>query len=375
LHDYRGILCLRQQQLPEARQHFQEAIRHQPMLYQAHAGLLRVYLEQDQVDEATKRFPQLAALHPPALVVADFHTERARRLAGHQKNPEVVSACQAALAACPDHTEALALLGLAYLHLEDYQKAAAALDRYLDLGGPSLADIYRARGQARMQLGRFPDAREDYSRALELATKRGTDALHPKEAQLLNHRGWAGFFSNAFELALRDFEKARRFLPKSSDPWIGGGLCQAMLGRYAEAIADARAALERQVHTPEMMFNVACIFSLAARPVPADEGQRQRMDLESVYRNEAVARIRSALQMVPPGERRRYWETKMRADRALDPIRRSSEFAQLEKEYSAPPPGLPVPPQRISGKTPSSGVRDDQPNAMNLVDALSAPGW
>jgi serine/threonine protein kinase/Flp pilus assembly protein TadD len=343
LEVYCGILFVRQGQLSKAIEHFEAAIRRQPTLYQAHVGLLWVYLEQDQLHEADKRFSEFAALNPPAVVVADYHTQRARRLSLHGRYREAVDACHTALAARQDHTEVYALMGLALLHLEDYRKAADALDRYLELKGQPLPDIYRGRGHARMQLGRFKDAREDYSRALELTTKPGANGLARPAAELLTHRGWAWFFMNDFEPALLDFEQALQGLPGSSDAIIGCGLCKAMLARYREAIADAQAALRLHVNTPEMMFNVACIYSLAFGEVRADAPLGGKPNPDTQYRTVAVACIRSALEMLPLHQRSLFWETKMRADRALDPIRSSAAFAQLEKDFSTPRPELPGP--------------------------------
>jgi tetratricopeptide (TPR) repeat protein len=346
---YRGVLAYRQRRLPQAAEHFREAIGQQPTLYQAHAGLLRASVEQGRLDEAGAWFPRLAALHPPAVVVADYHTLRARHLCRQQRHAEAVRACNAAVALRADHAEAFAVLGQALLELQDYVHAAESFDRYLDLRGPPLADVYRGRGQARMKLGRFLDAGDDYTQALQgtidpqrvaaLVGLAGTTGLRAAQAELRAHRGWAWFFGNAFELALRDFNQAGRLLPPNGDTCAGRGLCQVMLGRYAEAVADARQALRLGVPTPEMTFNVACIFSLAAGKVRADAAQPKRRDLEAQYRTQAIALIHSALGLVPDEKRAVFWETKMRHDQALDPIRGSAEFVQLEKDHALPPQG------------------------------------
>jgi hypothetical protein len=85
-----------------------------------------------------------------------------------------------------------------------------------------------------------------------------------------------------------------------------------------------------------MMFNVACIYSLASGQVRTDPLGAEGQDLEAEYRAEAAARIRSALELLPPEQRSGFWQTKMRADPALDPIRASAEFAQLERDYAPP---------------------------------------
>jgi tetratricopeptide (TPR) repeat protein len=342
---YRGILAIRTNQLPQAEGYFAAALRHQPTLYQAHAGLLRIYLEQDRLDEAKRQFDRLAPLRPPAVIVADYHTLRARRLCRAGKDSEAVAACDAALAARKDHAEAFAVRGQALLRLEDFRDAADAFDRYLECGGPPLADVYRGRGQARMKLERFLDAGNDYTRALELTADAaplsalvglpGAVLLGDPRAELLAHRGWAWFFSKAYKRALEDFEAARPLRPAYGDVYVGSGLCKAKVGRLSDAIADARQALRLGVATHQMMFNVACIFSEAAGQV--------RADMAAEYRGEAVAHIRAALQMLPAHERSDCWVNRMRPDPWLDALRGSAEFARLDKDYATPPAHQPQP--------------------------------
>jgi hypothetical protein len=81
-----------------------------------------------------------------------------------------------------------------------------------------------------------------------------------------------------------------------------------------------------------MMHNVACLFALAARRVHADAAEREREALEAGYRRQAIAALRKALLLVPPERRLAFWREKMRPDPALDPIRQSPEFVQLDHE-------------------------------------------
>ena len=52
-----------------------------------------------------------------------------------------------------------------------------------------MPDVFRGRGLARMKRGKYPEAAEDYSRALE----------HAPTADLYQHRGWAHFFADAWK--------------------------------------------------------------------------------------------------------------------------------------------------------------------------------
>jgi tetratricopeptide (TPR) repeat protein len=163
-----------------------------------------------------------------------------------------------------------------------------------------------------MKLGRYPEAVEDYSKALDLAA----------DADVYQHRGWAHFFSEAWKLALRDFSKALELDPRSSDACTGRGLALVMLGDYRQAVADAERAWRLGPRTPEMMHNLACIFAQAAQA----EG-------EDRHRRRALQALRRSLTMVRPQERSSFWRDKVLPDEALAPIRSDPAFKRLEAEH------------------------------------------
>jgi tetratricopeptide (TPR) repeat protein len=177
-----------------------------------------------------------------------------------------------------------------------------------------------------MQLGDYPGAIEDYSQAVRLK----------RDASILLHRGWAYFFTDAWRMAEHDFEEAMRIEANLADAQIGRGLTRVMLGAYKPAIADARAVLERQPpKQAEMMYNLACIFSLAAGRVHRDPADAERAALEAEYCGEALATLQKALELVPEAQRPAYWRTKMCPDSALDSIRLSTGFVNLDTRLRA----------------------------------------
>src|SRR5262249_37947205 len=95
-----------------------------------------------------------------------------------------------------------------------YDQAARSFDEYLGKGGTPSTDFFRGRGLARMKLGRYPEAVDDYTRVLE----------REPDAEIHEHRGWAHFFSEAWKLALRDFERALELDASNGDALIGRGL-------------------------------------------------------------------------------------------------------------------------------------------------------
>jgi tetratricopeptide (TPR) repeat protein len=204
-----------------------------------------------------------------------------------------------------------------------YEQAEESFDQYLQKGGAKTTDLFRARGLARMKLGKYPEAVEDYTRALELAP----------DGDIYQHRGWAHFFSDAWRLALRDFSKAIELDPAAGDAYSGRGLTRVMLGDYRGAVSDAEAALLREPKTPEMMHNIACIFAQAVARVATDLQEEDRQSLAESYRSRALKAIHQTLAMVRPEERLSFWRDKILPDAALMPIRNDAEFKRLRDEY------------------------------------------
>jgi tetratricopeptide (TPR) repeat protein len=163
-----------------------------------------------------------------------------------------------------------------------------------------------------------------------------------RDAEILQHRGWAFFFADAWKLARRDLDEAIRLEPRTHDAYLGRGLARVMLGDHRGAVADAaETRRQNRLTTPEQMHNLACIYALAAGRVKADAGERQRAELEASYRRQALEALRQTLPLIPRRERLAFWQEKMRPDPALDAIRDCAEFSRLDRdlkrEYSAKP--------------------------------------
>src|SRR5262249_26503717 len=203
--------------------------------------------------KAAEQVRMAMQFRPPVQVVVSYHVERGRNLLRDKRYEEALRACEVALELSPRQPLPHGVRGRALLGLGRYQHAEQSFDQYLRKGGEAKSDIFRGRGLARMKLGKYPEAVEDYTRALERAP----------DGDIYQHRGWAHFFSDAWKLALRDFSKAIELDPEGGDAYTGRGLARVMLGHYKEAVADAEVALRRKPDTPEMMHNIACIFAQA----------------------------------------------------------------------------------------------------------------
>jgi tetratricopeptide (TPR) repeat protein len=180
-------------------------------------------------------------------------------------------------------------------------------------------EFYCGRGQARLQMGDYLGARDDYSRALELRP----------EASILVHRGWAYFFVDAWKPALRDFEEAIRREPHLADAYIGRGLTCLMLGRYRDAVADAEQAVYCGPTTPQMYHNLACLFALAAEWAAQEPAEDLGPAAAARYRDKALKAVANALALVPPEQRQSFWRTHVLPDPALASLRHCAAFRVL----------------------------------------------
>ena len=191
------------------------------------------------------------------------------------------------------------------LHLGRPKDALDAYDRYLAKGKP-LESVYRGRGLARAELGQYPGAIEEYTRALELQPTADVQA----------YRGWAHLVCEAPKLALRDFELAVKFDPKNADAYAGRGFVLAGQGKTREAAADAAEAVRLGPATPRLLYNAARIYAQCG----------------AAHHRRAVDLVRQALEAVPAGERAAFWTTTVGKDPAVEAIRWQPAFRQLEAD-------------------------------------------
>jgi serine/threonine-protein kinase len=312
----RGTLHFNRQQMERAAADFRAALALKPEQYNAHVNLAHVHLARRQFPEAAARLDAALRLRPPAAVVAGYHVERGRLLLLDRRYAEAAEACATALALAPDQPLPHAVHGHALAGLGRHAEAERSFEQALRLGGADAdCDLFLGLGAVRVKLGKYPEAVEDYTRALE----------RRPDADIYQHRGWAHAFAEAWKLALRDFAKALELDPEAGDAYTGRGLARIMLGDYRGAVGDADEALRRRPATPEMVHNLACTLAQAVARAEADE-QRSLADR---YRRQAVQAVRQCLEMVPPEERRAFWQDKVLPDAALAPIRAEVEFRKL----------------------------------------------
>ncbi len=111
--------------------------------------------------------------------------------------------------------------GLIYRHLEDYGKVEEK--RFEEAKG------YHDRGLAKINLGQYSDAVEDYDEAIR---------LDPKFAVAYTNRGFAKNSLGQYAAAIEDYDEAIRLDPKDAVAYCHRGSAKDSLGEYTAAIED-----------------------------------------------------------------------------------------------------------------------------------------
>jgi serine/threonine-protein kinase len=329
LHVHRGALRLRQNRVPEAMGEFTKALELQPDRYQAYVNLAMAHLRLDQLREAEEWYRRALPCQPAAPIQAAYHTERGRSLYRARNYGAALGACQRALELDAGASNACSLQMQIFLEQGRHAEVVGAFSRYMESGGQLSAEIFRGRGLARLHLQELRGAVEDYTRALQLQP----------DADVYTLRGWAYILKKEWQPAREDFEAALRRNPAHGDARIGRGYARVQLGQYREGIADALTPPVEPT-TPEMHFNLACLFAQAAGKAAEDVTAPDRLVLATQLRQHASQAIHAALEKVTPGQRWPVWQEKMLPDEALNPIRGSAEFTRLleeiENQYARP---------------------------------------
>jgi tetratricopeptide (TPR) repeat protein len=302
------------------------------------------------------------------------------RLLQREKRPEEAArAYELALKAEPRQVHLHRLRGNALLDLKRYEEAVRAFDQYLQrgffrypiqvgglfalagadavqmlpvlavkqefrLGGRRVANAHRARALALTRLLRYGPAIEDYTYALE---------IEPDDWRTYGLRGRAYLAAKAFALAADDFDHAIRLYPSEPDIYVGRGLARVKLGDVTLAVEDAGSALRlaeqadaaraaqsieergQERSTSTLMHQLAHIYAQAVGEPDTTKGRRPAPPnpRRSDYVAKALFLVRRAVELKPPAERASFWRQFIQFDRALDPIRGTVEFGQMDTEY------------------------------------------
>ena len=327
-------VCQEQQRWVEAKGHLDRALALSPQPLKATLYRTRARLQQAQgrFDEALHDYEQAGKHEPRGLAAptaaGDF-LERARILLQQGKHVEAVTSLDAALALQPGLTAAHRLRAEALLNLDRFSDAVASLNHCLAAEAGKrqpLAALYLARGRAQSALGKFPEAMDDYTRALE---------LQPDNAIACANRGWAYIVLDAPQLALRDFERVLALDHASADGHNGRGYARVRLGDCRKAVEDADRALKLSpARNSRNIYNASRTYAQAAAKIVDDRLQQPTrvQELRQQYQDRAVNLLRDALNSLPSDARAGFWKRTVEPDPALSPVRRSPGYLRLAQE-------------------------------------------
>lgn len=122
-------------------------------------------------------------------------------------NPEVMRMIQEAIQNNPNDPQPYLQRGLAYNHLEEYDKALADFAKVIELD-PNNVDAYNFRGTMYFRLGDYERALADYNEAMK---------LNPDYALLYFNRGYVKVELGSIESAIEDFQTGANLAKQQGD--------------------------------------------------------------------------------------------------------------------------------------------------------------
>ena len=150
------------------------------------------------------------------------------------------------LALEPHHADALHMLGVIALQLENYQVAVAFISAAVQ-SHPSNASAHLNLGLAFKALQRLEEALSCYQQAL---------VLRPDYAQALHNRGLALHATGRLDEALADFDKAIELQPEDAQAWNNRGVVLQDQLRWDEAMQSYAAAIAEQPGYGQAHYNL-----------------------------------------------------------------------------------------------------------------------
>ena len=183
---------------------------------------------------------------------------------------------------------AYASRGLARLNLGDFDQAIEDYERALRIR-PKLAEAYVGGGIAFDAKGEYDRAVFDYNRAI---------SIDPKSAEAYFRRGCALVKKQDFAAAVRDLERALDLRPNFAwaQYWRGTSLMKQ--GRYEAAVIAFTAALELDPGIAEAYGNRGLAFLVLGRENEALKDLKESVDLKPELKSDVECRTELAKQLV-----------------------------------------------------------------------------
>lgn len=249
----RGLIASRCGNSERAREFYDNALRYDPSLCEAHVGLGLDALSRDRRPEARAHFAR--AVERDHLCAPGYVNLAVMQSAEPNLADEALSNLRRALSARADYLPALVQMASIYLNLSSERPElldlAEIVCRQVQLIDAEHAPIYNVWGLIAAERGQITEAVARFGRAMELDD--GFFEAHMNFGQLtLSQR--------AYEDAARAFTRARELRPRSYDAIVGLGVALRGLTRPEEAERLYLAAIAVDQTRPEAYFNLGVLF-------------------------------------------------------------------------------------------------------------------
>jgi tetratricopeptide (TPR) repeat protein len=217
-----------------------------------------------------------------------------------------------------------------------------------------------------LNLGRFEDAEEGFTRAIAASPRPAAKALanravarlrrqkpdargalvdltlalelEPEKVAWRLQRGQAALLAEDFATAVGDFSVV---LSKNADNSAARFMrSQALLklGKFDDAARDAEGALRAGGLKPSQKYSAATVLARAAGQLDrAADRNRRAADQRARYQSQAIEALTQLLTALPREERATFWRDFPARDAALSSVRTSDDFRRLEREFAAQP--------------------------------------
>ena len=170
----------------------------------------------------------------------------------------------------PRHSGALQLLGVIAGQRGQPQQAIELIDQALAIE-PANAAAWSNRGNALLELKRYPDALKSYDRAL---------AINPRHAEALHNRGLTLHTLDRTEEALASYDRALKIKPDYPQALNHRGIALCKLGRQSEALTAFRRAVVLQPGVGEFHANLGKALFELRQLEPAEQSLRRALQIE-----------------------------------------------------------------------------------------------
>lgn len=282
-HTDRAYKLAQEKKFDEAAAEFQQAIKENPKDIKARTGFATVLLGQNKPADAAEQYRALADIVPQS---PEYRFDLGVALLQARKNDEAVEAFKRAEDLAPYTTRPLLGLANAYTQMHRYDDA---LQTYLRALGyqPDDFTIHQSIAQLYGELERWPEmirhseaalrlnpqyrpavlglisaynSQKDFKRALDEAD----DVLksNPNDLDVRSGRAIALDGLERRDEAIKEYQTVIAGNPKVPSIWGNLGWTQYGAGKYADAIASSRKALELDSNLAYVRFNLGLIYAV-----------------------------------------------------------------------------------------------------------------